>query len=615
MTALLNVMDLLSRLRWTEDYDLEFKSAKGGLPGSLWVTYSAMANTNGGVILLGVEADGVVSGVADPAKFKKAFWDTINNRGKVSANLLVEADVQEAAEAAGTLLAIRIPRATRHQRPVFVGLNPLTGTYRRNYEGDYHCTEQEVSRMLSDRGEEPADGRILEGFTLDDLDRTSLQQYRQRFASFKPAHPWLNENDQGLLAKLGGWRRDRRTGQEGLTVAGMLMFGKDEAIREGVPQYQVDYREKLSTDPSVRWTDRITVDGTWVANLYQFYLRVIQRLSADLKLPFQLDSDLFRKGETVVHEAIREALVNALVHADYQGQGGIVVEKYRDRFEFSNPGTLLISFEQLLRGSVSECRNKSLQLMFMMVGAAEKAGSGVDKIRQGWNSQHWRSPRVKEQVQPDRVRWLLPMVSLIPPESLARLKAVLGRRFESLGKLEVQALVTADLEGEVTNDRMRQITERHAWDLTKMLQSLVAQKILVQEGSGRWTRYHLPGQMDSAHKLPGYQHKTPGYQHNERGSQHKPLCSDEAVEQLAAIVAPVKGRKRLKPDEMNRVILDLCRGRYLTRHELASLLGRHPTALHARHLKPLIDQGMLTLRYPDKPNRADQAYSTTEASS
>ena len=85
---------------------------------------------------------------------------------------------------------------------------------------------------------------------------------------------------------------------------------------------------------------------------------MIQRLSADLKLPFQLDANLFRKGETVVHEAIRETLVNALIHADYQGMGGIVVEKHRERLEFSNPGSLLISFDQLLRGNISECRNK-----------------------------------------------------------------------------------------------------------------------------------------------------------------------------------------------------------------------------------------------------------------
>ena len=216
----------------------------------------------------------------------------------------------------------------------------------------------------------------------------------------------------------------------GLTVAGMLMFGTEETLREALPQYSVDYREKFSDDLEIRWTDRMTLDGTWPGNLFQFYVRVVQKLSADLKLPFQLDTDLFRKGETVVHEAIREALVNALIHADYLGQGGVVIEKYKDRFEFSNPGSLLISFDQLLHGNVSECRNKSLQTMFTMMGAAEKAGSGVDKIRRGWSSQHWRSPMIRERMQPDRVLWILPMMSLIPEESLARLKQRFGTKFQ-----------------------------------------------------------------------------------------------------------------------------------------------------------------------------------------
>jgi len=602
-------VDILARLDWTENEDLEFKSARGGLPRSLWETYCAMANSQGGAILLGVEDDGRISGVNNPEKLKKNFWDTINNRGKVSMNLLCDTDVAEVMHPDGVILAIRVPRATRYQRPVFLGQNPLTGTYRRNFEGDYHCTEQEVGRMLSDRAEQPADSRILEGFTLEDLDRTSLQQYRQRFASHKPTHPWLSEDDVGLLTKLGGWRRDRQSGIEGLTVAGILMFGRDEAIREAVPQYHVDYREKLSTDPEIRWTDRLTIDGTWPANLFQFYLRVIQRLAQDLKLPFQLDSDLFRRGETIVHEAIREALVNALIHADYQGQGGIVVEKHKDRFEFSNPGTLLVSFDQLMRGNVSECRNKSLQTMFMMFGGAEKAGSGVDKIFQGWNSQHWRSPMVRELVQPDRVIWVLPMVSLIPEDSLQRLQTRFGARFGRFSEIEIQALVTADIEGAVDNARMRQITGRHASDVTRVLQELVSQGALQQEGQGRWTRYRLPasdvrpGDSDSVHNGTDSVRKDLDSVHKGADSIHKdfdPL--------LLKIAEPARNRQRLPPEQMERLIIEICRGRWLTRRELAGLLQRNPDSLRARYLTPMVSHGVLRLRYPDKPNRVDQAY-------
>ncbi len=156
-----------------------------------------------------------------------------------------------------------------------------------------------------------------------------------------------------------------------------------------------------SSDPSILWTDRLRVEGTWCANLFQFILRSIQRLSQDLKLPFQLGTDLFRRGESGVHEAIREALVialvialvtalvialvtalvialvNALIHADYQVMEALSSRNTQTVPEFSNPGSLLISLEQLFRSNVSECRNKSLQTMFMMIGTAEKAGPGT----------------------------------------------------------------------------------------------------------------------------------------------------------------------------------------------------------------------------------------------
>jgi ATP-dependent DNA helicase RecG len=611
-----NPLELLARLDWSENDDLEFKSARSGIPRSLWETYSAMANSQGGVILLGVEDNGAVSGVSDVAKLKKSLWDTVNNRSKVNLNLLDDGDIQEIAHSDGVLLAIRVPRASRYQRPVFVGQNPLTGTYRRNHEGDYHCTEQEVGRMLADRAEQPADSRILEHFMLDDLDRPSLQQYRQRFASHKPTHPWLSEDDKTFLSKLGAWRKDRASQAEGPTVAGLLMFGNEAALREALPQYHVDYREKLSDDPAVRWTDRLTLDGTWAGNLFQFYLRVIQRLAADLKLPFQLDSDLFRIGESVVHEAIREALVNALIHADYQGMGGVVVEKYRDRFEFSNPGTLLVSFDQLLRGNVSECRNKALQTMFTLIGAAEKAGSGVDKIRRGWESQHWRMPIVQEQTQPDRVLWRLPMVSLIPDESLSRLQARFGRVFAGFSKLEVQALVTADLEGAVDNVRMRQITGGHASDMTRLLQGLVVKAALVQKGQGRWTRYQLPEiTADSIHKESDSVHKEIDSVHKEIDSVHKnrdSVHSDETWAHLQVIAVPARVNKRLSPQDMERLILLLCRGIWLTRRELGVLLQRNEDGLRSRFLTPMVEHGLLVLRFPDKPNRGDQAYTAGE---
>jgi ATP-dependent DNA helicase RecG len=392
------------------------------------------------------------------------------------------------------------------------------------------------------------------------------------------------------------------------------MFGREETLREVLPQYSVDYREKFSDDPEIRWTDRITLDGTWSGNLFQFYLRVVQKLAADLKLPFQLDAELFRKGEVIVHEAIREALVNALIHADYLGQGGVVIEKYKDRFEFSNPGSLLISFEQLLEGNISECRNKSLQTMFTMIGAAEKAGSGIDKIRRGWSSQHWRSPIIRESTHPDRVLWILPMVSLIPDESLTRLKLRFGPKFQKFTALEVQALVTADLEGSLDNARMRQITSVHAADITRMLQKLVSEGVLSQEGQGRWTRYCLSPNSGSVHKDVNSVHMKSDSVHKLSRSVHKTQLSDTEWDELVKIATPARKNRRLSNKEMESILLKLCQGQWLTRRQLADLLERNPDGLRSRFLTLMVEHRLLCLRYPEKPNRADQAYTTSHTS-
>jgi len=625
----MNIQTLLTALQLREDKDWEFKSAKGGLPLSLWDTYSAMANTDGGVIVLGVkELDNgqfESQGLDDPAKIEKDFWNTINNRGKVSSNLLSNSDARLELVDGKTLLVVQVPRAARRQRPVYVGQNPLEGTFRRYNDGDYKCTPDEVGRMLADQSEQTADSRILPNFTVDDLDAESLRQYRNRFSARNPNHAWLNEDMTGFLRKLGGWNRNRETGDEGLTVAGLLMFGNEDALNDSAlgVNYHLDYRERVSNSIADRWSDRLTINGTWMPNLFQFFQRVYPKLVEGLKLPFSyqnttsqsLFADPLRSGVSPTHEAIQEALVNALIHADYRGQGGIVIDRFSDRLELSNPGTLLVSFEQLQQGAVSECRNPCLQRMFQMMGAGDKAGSGIDKIRQGWASQKWRWPLIEEQLKPDRVRLSLPMISLLPEESVARLRSVLGDNLGGLNPREVQALVTADVEGSVTNQRLQQFSSDHTTDITRVLQDLVAKGLLVKDGYGRWASYRL------SERLTGSGHKAKGTPDTAAvDSGHKEPTPDTGGEVatgvpeedpvLLAIGEPARKQERLDPGEMRRLIRDLCRDRVLTFRQLAALLSREPGGLQRWHLRPMVQEGQLVMQYPDNPNHPKQAYRT-----
>ena len=173
----------------SEGAEVEIKAAlgrdgQGELPKAFWPTYSAMANTDGGVVLLGVRevTKGAfeVVGLKDSSKIKKALWDGLNDKGQVSINLLAESAVEDVQIGSKTVLRITVPRARRSQRPVYCGRNPLSGTYQRRYEGDYLCDEESVRRMLAEQVEDERDSRLLVGFGLDDLEPETVRAYRTR---------------------------------------------------------------------------------------------------------------------------------------------------------------------------------------------------------------------------------------------------------------------------------------------------------------------------------------------------------------------------------------------------------------------------------------------------
>ena len=396
-----------------ENSEIEFKSARGGFPGSFWESYSAFANTNGGTIVLGVtEKDNRFSfdrlSEDTIVRYKRIFWDCAHNKGKISACLPGEANVRIEQIEESYILICDIPRAKYELRPVYIGSNPFGNTYRRNHEGDYLCTDTEVRRMFADAEHDrnSQDGRILVGFEFErDIDKESLRQYRQTLASLQPTHPWVGIGDMDFLKKIGAYATEYETGKEGFTLAGILMFGKYDSITNpsGDPLYFVDYRERIGTDdPTIRWTHRICPDGMWEANLYQYYVRVYNRLIKSLPRPFMM-KDGVRQEETLAHDAVREALINCIIHQDVNAQGHIIVECTDKNLVFMNQGMMLVSQKQYFEGGRSICRNPILQKMFMMLGRAEKAGSGVDKIVSGWKYLGWPLPTVKEETRPDYV--------------------------------------------------------------------------------------------------------------------------------------------------------------------------------------------------------------------
>ena len=192
-----------------------------------------------------------------------------------------------------------MPRANRRNKLVYINNNPMTGTYKRFNDGDFKCAEYEVKAMISESLEKPKDKIILEEFDINNINMDTLRDYRIRFRlHMGDEHEWNIVSDEEFLYLLNAM--DRKTKK--VTLAGLLMFGNSRDILEVVPNFFLDYRE-IGNNPIERWSNRITSwDDSWSSNLWDFFEKIVNKLTADIEVPFALDSDLMRIENTPVHE-------------------------------------------------------------------------------------------------------------------------------------------------------------------------------------------------------------------------------------------------------------------------------------------------------------------------
>ena len=391
---------------YREDNRREVKKANCGLPISLWDTYSAFANCYGGVIILGVKEneDGSwrTTGLQNEAKLRKDFWDTINNRKKVSLNLLSDDDVETyvVGENNDVIMVIYVPMAKREQKPVYINDDIFNGTFRRNYEGDYHCTRLQVKTMLRDQTERTMDMEVLDKVPMEDLNYDTIHGYRNSHRSLKEGHPFERLSDHEYLRSIGAAAISGEDGKLHPTAAGMLMFGDEYNIVRHFPEYFLDYREEL--DPTTRWSDRLqSSSGEWSGNVCDFYFRVYNKIIKEIKVPFKMSGGE-RIDDTPVHKALREALANCLINADFHGLRGVVIRKEPDKLILANPGYVRTGKKQMRLGGKSDPRNKALMKMFNLINIGERAGSGVPNIFNVWADEGWEEPVIEERFDPDR---------------------------------------------------------------------------------------------------------------------------------------------------------------------------------------------------------------------
>ena len=406
------MLDFFNIEKYKENNRLEAKAAAVSLPKSLWATYSAFANTNGGIILLGVTEDAQhqlhVEGVNDADALVIDFWNIINNQSKISINVLNDKDVIVREFDGKKIIIISVPRAQRYDKPIYLDGN-LFSSYKRNGEGDYRCTKEVIQAMLRDASPKTQDMLVLGNMNLDVFDKDTIKRYRIRMQGIRPGHVWEALEDVDFLYRIGAVGRDA-DGKLHPTAAGLLMFGYEYEIVREYPHYFLDYREKLDDD--TRWSDRfVSSSGDWSGNIYDFYFRVYNRIAQSVKVPFALDG-ISRIDDTELHKALREALANTLINADYYGNTGVVIERNITSITMTNAGTFRIDLDEAINGGISDPRNSGLIKMFGLINIGERAGSGLPMIFKAWTGTDFAMPDITEKENPDRVCLILPVESL-----------------------------------------------------------------------------------------------------------------------------------------------------------------------------------------------------------
>jgi hypothetical protein len=269
--------------------------------------------------------------------------------------------------------------------------------------------------------------------------------------------------------------------------------------------------------------------------------------------------------------------------------------------------------------------------MFLMIGSAEKAGSGVNKIMAGWEYAHWRRPYLRIENQPDRLVLELPMFSIIPEDTFDSIRKLFGNEVDALGKNELTILASCQIEGEISNNRLQYLLDLHRTDITGLLQELCRAGYLISENKGRWTTYHLnenfepqKGNISFGNKVDTSDAKVDTSDAKVDTFEVKVDTSSEVkVDTSKAGLSDSKkkhplertgenqSKPRIKKPELYRLILNSCKDEFKTLEEIANDVGKESKYLKNKVFPELIKENKIERLYPTL-NHPNQAYKAKE---
>ena len=354
-----------------ESLTVEFKSDRERLSDAdLIQAVVCLANTQGGTVYVGVEDDGTVTGL-HPAHAANVggLAALIANRTVPPLGVRVEA-----VEVDAKLVAVvEVPRSPRL-------VSTSGGTLQRRRiqaDGTPECVPflpHEFPAHQADLGLLDYSALPVQGSTPDDLDPVERQRLRRAVERYRGDTSLVGLDDGELDGALGLVRRE--AGRSVPTVAGLLLIGREGALRQHLPTHEVAFQVLQGTEVRVNDFYRVPLVAAFERVEEQFGARLVEQ---------ELQVGLFRVPVPQVdRKAFREAVVNALTHRDYTRLGAVHVRWQGETLTVSNPGGFVdgVSLDNILVVEPRP-RNPLLADALKRIGLAERTGRGVDLIFKG----------------------------------------------------------------------------------------------------------------------------------------------------------------------------------------------------------------------------------------
>ncbi|MDP2610626.1 RNA-binding domain-containing protein, partial [Oceanobacter sp. 1_MG-2023] len=373
-----------------------------------------------------------------------------------------------------------------------------TGVWRRGLNGDYECTQSELEPLLLAKSGLGFEQVILPDAEWDDLDPDVIALYRQLRARVRPYAEELQANDQEMLRALNLVKK--QNGEWLPNVAGLLMMGKPLALRRLLPSVRVDYVRSSGVqwveDPEQRFQTTLDLRGP--------LLRLIPKLEAaildDLPKHFRLPEGSTQRSDQPLlpQKVVREAVVNALMHRDYQVQQPILVVRYSNRIDIRNAGYSLKP-EAMLGEMGSKLRNPVIAAVLYDLSFAETKGSGIRTMRNLLQQVGLTAPVFSSHVIANEFQATYLLHHLLGEDQLAWLS-----QFKQLQLTndEARALILSKETGAVDNAGLRAVTGLDTLAASQVLGRLHHQHcLLVKGGAGPATYYQLADWTSDADEL------------------------------------------------------------------------------------------------------------------